>query len=322
MCSVFTVLCPLCGSEAREERQVPPHFCDELWTDGKMIPALRHERPLMVSCPECRQCFWYSSAEPPSFKPRRAVKHLPRVRVPQAAEYLAWLDRHPPGFRLQETLVRMHAWWRHNDAHRNRHFEMSSPEPGPDSAWRQNLEALWELLSRNPADSILEYPEILLKAEIYRELGDFQEARNLLSVFEVDSFSELAAVRETILELCEEGNGLVACVDRGRIVKRGAESVRAFAEEWLEPHPGRHVFTYEVEGAYHAWVAQHEEKYPLRDSLLLEVLGIIGYPGDGSIRIPETRLRKPIPPGFEVYTQEWRDSFERWSAERSVSGKA
>jgi hypothetical protein len=197
-----------------------------------------------------------------------------------------------------------------------------SHAPAEDSAWRRNLEALWDLLSRSPADTILEYPEILLKAEIYRELGDFHEARKLLSIFDVDPLSEPAATRETIEELCDGGNRFVATVDRYRIVRRDLRArVQAFAEEWLDPDPGGHIFTHEVEGAYHAWVAQHEEKNPLRDRMLLEALEIIGY-RHKSIRILGTRLRKPIPMGFEVYTKEWRDSFKKHSDERSASGHA
>ena len=321
-CSEWTMLCPLCHAPAREERFVA-HGAP--WTDGKFLPDLRGRPSPMVSCPTCRECYWYSSAGDPSYKPRDLAAHYPPVRVPEAAEYLAWLDRHLAMSLFEEKLIRIHAWWRYNDAHRSGEGGegLAGSCPTVEDEWRHNLEALWDLLSWNPADRILGYPDVLLIAEIHRELGEFHEARELLETLQVDPFSEPAATRETIEELCDRGSRRVARVDTYRIQRRHLrEKIQDFAEEWLEPHPGGRILTHDVEGAYRAWVAQHEEKEPLKDWKIIEALGIFGYPPAGSIRIQGARLRKPIPPGFEVYTQEWRDSFKKWSAEREASGNA
>ena len=94
----------------------------------------------------------------------------------------------------QERDLRVFAWWRRNDALRDP-FQQQDQEIMSDSGpWRENLEALANLLTEENVN------DCIMKAEVLRELGEFESAKELLS--RVDSPNVARAVRR-IRSLCD-----------------------------------------------------------------------------------------------------------------------
>ncbi|NTU99432.1 hypothetical protein HGA64_05535, partial [Candidatus Falkowbacteria bacterium] len=125
-------------------------------------------------CPYCQEPLWKDEMEyigrctwqkdaPAEF--RNAF----RVKTPSFKQYASLLEQ---GIKEKERekYVRLHLWWVGNDARRRE----TSKAPGLSVRESANITALAELL-----DEADDY-EILLKAEVMRELGRFTDAQTLL----------------------------------------------------------------------------------------------------------------------------------------------
>lgn len=99
----------------------------------------------------------------------------------------------------QEKRLRVLAWWRTNDAFRGPWAPVSGI-PSTPATRRKNLEVLACLLDEGKAD------DGLMKAEVLRELGEFESAKQVLE--RVDSSEVAAAVRQ-LRALCECRDTLV-----------------------------------------------------------------------------------------------------------------
>lgn len=104
----------------------------------------------------------------------------------------------------QERTLRLLAWWRRNDAFRDGAIGEARPtSPG----CRANIEALAQLL-----DEAIENDRVM-KAEVLRELGEFDAAR---AVLEHVGSPDYAAVVRQLLELCNARDTRVRELDFGR----------------------------------------------------------------------------------------------------------
>jgi len=99
----------------------------------------------------------------------------------------------------QDRDLRILAWWRSNDTFRNEPESKSSGVTCENELWRKNLKTLADILSKDQQD-------MLLKAEVLRELGEFESAKNILS--EISS-PNLAEIVTQFKKLCDEED---ACV--------------------------------------------------------------------------------------------------------------
>src|SRR5262249_1863096 len=93
------------------------------------------------------------------------------VKEPTEEQYYSALQKNLAKDRQQEKSLRILAWWRSNDHRR------SDPQclATATDAWRENLEALARLLDDRDDN------EGLTKAEVFRELGQFDLAKDILS---------------------------------------------------------------------------------------------------------------------------------------------
>jgi HEAT repeat protein len=183
------------------------------------IVGPRH--PDVVKCRHCSGCYWLADAEEigtvgpwrkkgPQGNP--AWRAAQEVQEPAEEEYYVALEKNLAKNRHQERRLRVLAWWRHNDSLRDR------PEhvPPASEAWRQNLEALARLLDENDEG------DRLPKAEVLRELGNFESALEVLG--RINSPRHRGVVRQ-LRDLCNRGDsyvrhlGFEECQDVGALIE-------------------------------------------------------------------------------------------------------
>lgn len=142
------------------------------WTDGKMDAPMLPLGHALGKCPHCRELFWIADAKKLTElwggddKWAKAESLLDPVEEDYLAAAMA-----KGVARERELEARKRAWWLANDTVRGR--------PERKLAWsgarRENLEKLSALINEQ------EECEIILKAEIARELGQFEACVKLLT---------------------------------------------------------------------------------------------------------------------------------------------
>jgi hypothetical protein len=145
-----------------------------LWTDGKISCNNRIAEPELVLCPHCRAPLWinempYCGTIHTIWQRWEGGGKIAFHREPALRDYAALLEQ-GAGSQEKEHYTRLALWWAGNDARRR----PDSRAQGPGFRERANMTALAELLDEaNACDRVV-------KAELMRELGRFEEARALL----------------------------------------------------------------------------------------------------------------------------------------------
>lgn len=196
------VACPHCGTLATYMTLMSGNtFGARVWTDGKQVAPMFPHPPAVVKCHDCAECYWLVDArEVGTFKPwgdkakqvDPAWETAPVVQEPSEAEYYAALQKGLAADSHQERTLRILAWWRRNDAFRDVREGLSVGSAS--DLGRKNLEALALLLNEADED------DRLLKAEVLRELGQFETACEVLSRV---ASAEYAAVVHQLRLLCD-----------------------------------------------------------------------------------------------------------------------
>jgi len=194
--------CPHCKTHLAQEETVSGNTIGaKLYTDGKREAKMLPDHPWLVRCPHCSNLFWVDEAVQVGSGFEAASGEI-NVLAPSEKEILNFLE----GLTLpkdKEIYLRMHAWWSANDAWR----WVPNPKPVFSEAQIKNLEALSAIL--NEAEPI----ERILKAEIARELGHFDNSKNLLSFEFADQFNYAASI---IRQLAEEGDSRVRLISSSK----------------------------------------------------------------------------------------------------------
>lgn len=183
--------CPHCRAHVVEEATLSGNTIGAtFWTDGRREAKMLPDHPALVKCPACSGLFWVEEAAEVD-SGFDAAKGKPQVMAPNGHELLSYLA----GQTLpkdKEAYLRIHAWWTANDAWRR--VPNSKPAFSKDQV--KNLDALSALLDES------EPGERVLKAEIARELGRFDECLSLLS-YQFGENYDLAV--DFIKSLAQEG---------------------------------------------------------------------------------------------------------------------
>ena len=127
------------------------------------------DHPLLAKCPACGGLFWVDEAVEVD-SGFDAAKGKQQVLAPSEKELLGFLAE-PALPEDKELYVRVSAWRSANDAWR--WVPNATPAFSKDQV--QNLKALSEMLDETEPN------QRILKAEIARELGEFDECLRLLS---------------------------------------------------------------------------------------------------------------------------------------------
>jgi hypothetical protein len=162
--------CPHCKAHVVQEETVSGNTIGATyWTDGKREAKMLPDHPWLAKCPACQGQFWVDESVEvdTGFD---AAKGKQQVLKPSEKELLGFLAG--PGLsRDKELYVRGSAWRSANDAWRRN--PNATPAFSKDQV--QNLKALSDMLDEK------ELNQRILKAEIARELGEFDECLRLLS---------------------------------------------------------------------------------------------------------------------------------------------
>jgi len=176
---------------------------ERVWSDGRQIYPMLPRPPVVVKCRHCAECYWLSDAEEVGNadvmegkweEGGPALTDVGDIEEPSEEDYYDALAKGLATDARQERSLRILVWWRRNDAFRDAAHELSQGDLAVQGACRENLEALIDLLSGD--DDV----DRLMKAEVLRELGRFESAKEVLS--SVDS-SDVAAVVRQLRVFCD-----------------------------------------------------------------------------------------------------------------------
>lgn len=193
--------CPKCRALLVQQTMVSGNtFGARFWTDGKMVALMLPDQPWLVKCPKCGTLFWIDEAkklgEQNSWDKGKKWLNAVQPGLPSEKDFLSVLTKNKVS-QKKELYVRRHAWWLANDAFRTN----SAAKFSYSSAQEKNIQTLAGLLDETDPD------QRIMKAEAFRELGQFQECIKLLS----NSFKdqEHAKVAGFIRELAMQKSRLV-----------------------------------------------------------------------------------------------------------------
>jgi hypothetical protein len=162
--------CPHCKAQVVQEETLSGNTIGaKFYTDGKREAKMLPDHPALVKCPACSSFFWVDEAVQVS-SGFEAASGKPPVLAPSEKNMLSFLAE--PGLpKEKEIYLRLRAWWSANDAWR------WSPNATPafSEAQVKNLKSLSAMLEETEPN------QRILKAEIARELGEFDECLELLS---------------------------------------------------------------------------------------------------------------------------------------------
>jgi hypothetical protein len=194
--------CPHCKAHVVQEDTLSGNTIGaKYYTDGKREAKMLPDHPALVKCPLCRGLFWIDEAKELDVG-FDAAKGKEQVMAPSEKEMLNFLA----GLGLpkdQEIYLRMRAWWVANDVWR----WLPNPKPAFSPEQVKNLESLSALFDESEPN------QLILKAEIARELGRFDECLLLLS-YQFDE--DYGFVVGFIKKLAEEKVRAVKPFERGK----------------------------------------------------------------------------------------------------------
>ena len=171
--------CPHCQTLARLFTVANPDPSGAVsWSDGYQEMPLTPAQPNLSRCRNCGKLMWVAECPPMGMidenqplPEHEEWKKLPYLEPVEEADYLEALKSGMAAHPEQETELRVFAWWRANDRHRRDEGPGRYPT-APESV--ENLEKLVELLKDG------EHEFVLFRAEALRQLGRFDEARDML----------------------------------------------------------------------------------------------------------------------------------------------
>ncbi len=163
--------CGACGAHCvvEEDTLTGNTIGAKYYTDAKREAKMLPDHPALVKCPVCGGLFWVEEASEVDVG-FEAAEGKQKVLAPSEKEMLKFLTGQALP-KEKEFYLRMRCWWNANDAWRR----LSDPKPAFSPEQVKNLKSLSALLDESlPGQRIL-------KAEIARELGQFDECLLLLS---------------------------------------------------------------------------------------------------------------------------------------------
>lgn len=180
------VKCPICGAQHRMVKPAKKLKDFEMYSDGKTVSSELNESLEVSRCSKCNEFYWIEDA-PVVVNPIEG--ELPLVRSLSIAEYVEMLTGSTQTVTTdEEEILRMELLWAFNDRVRQGKLLFESDEER--TIWSANMDALSSLLDESDVYSRM------IKAEIARERGNFEEAEMLLSSIKE---AQLVAIKKMML---------------------------------------------------------------------------------------------------------------------------
>ena len=179
--------CPHCGGKKNVHQLMSGNtFGSTQWSDTKHVAPMFPKVSYIQRCPHCKKYFFYTkdvyagNADDYSSD----LGELPYQNLKEAFEQLQ-----PSG--NDETTTRLYILWAFNDLYGNSEIaDIPTPE------WEYHLDNVQHLI---PLMS-----DVLVKAELYREIGDFKKCIELLST--IQQTPALQNIKEMFLEEANRQN--------------------------------------------------------------------------------------------------------------------
>jgi hypothetical protein len=192
----IVIACPHCGQYAKKETLLSCNdYGAQLWSDGKKVLPMFPVFPSLVICKKCKQFYWVKDAkevERVAFGSwlEEKWRKVDFVQFPTFYQYFKALETIP-----EEKFIRIRIWWIYNDYFRNGKEKRITPEMRRLNS--ENLVALVKILDETKKN------ELLMKVDVYRNLGLFDKSRELLNRI-VDP--DLAKMKEKLLHKINNKN--------------------------------------------------------------------------------------------------------------------
>ncbi|TSA37104.1 MAG: hypothetical protein D4R64_06210 [Porphyromonadaceae bacterium] len=186
---------------------------EKFYSDGKRIALRFPDFPDLTKCYQCGKYFWLDTAERhvktvgqnriDTFTPER----IEEVRFLTIDEYFEALSIMIPKKKSMEKFIRLKIWWAYNDTVRD--IESVYASFWNDERWKSNLEIFIGLL--DPFD----INELIMMAEMNRNLGDFSKCLEILNYIEDDQVTWL---KKRFVAECNKQNSIVFEVEKNIII--------------------------------------------------------------------------------------------------------
>lgn len=187
--------CPQCSTAIIQQTMASGNTLSATWwTDGKVDAPMMPDYPALVKCSNCNLIFWIEDAkelgtQSPMTKGDKWDNSVYPNKLTES-EFLNYLQTNPKGLTMDRAIyVRRRAWWKFNDIYRND----SSNKAHLSSRQRANLKKLILLLNEQ------DETQRITKAEILRELGEYQDCINMIRAkYETHGHQQVADYIESL----------------------------------------------------------------------------------------------------------------------------
>jgi hypothetical protein len=167
------------------------------YTDGKAVFPMLKQVPEVMQCPGCKRPYWLwlatemgefdrwgtADVDQHGMPINPHFRDVPVLAEPNESEYLSGIADLIRAKPTDELTVRLLAWWSGNDRYRLDEPDYI-PEPAPAdlpqlaAMRRANIDGLLKILPDVDAD---DPSRPLMRAEVFRQIGEFDRALELLA---------------------------------------------------------------------------------------------------------------------------------------------
>lgn len=191
--------CPCCGHPKKMTPIISGNFFGaSLWSDGVGHYPMLLSDPDIIKCELCNSFFWFKDRLDIEIKEHSKIgmkisKVADKVTQSTVLQYYEAIESNFCKSKEIEKKLRIAAWRRWNDTLRGYSDRTMYSIPNRRELWKYNLTELLKLLDENKDE------ESVIKAEILRNLGRFDEAKILLKKNHNPKYHNLIT---QILEFC------------------------------------------------------------------------------------------------------------------------
>ena len=191
------IKCPYCQNQLRQGTLASGNtFGATFWTDGKREAPMLPDSVIVSYCEECNNFFWVEDAElidkvefdSDEYPDAEFLKELTLEQYIEAFKKMEVKNDEGILYLLKQI------WWKYNDYYRN--DEQEKIPQNIEKRMPALLDELLDILNENNDD------HLMLKGELLRELGKFEEA---LEKFNKIKDPEYDNAKKYIIDLAEKG---------------------------------------------------------------------------------------------------------------------
>jgi hypothetical protein len=193
--------CPACKSLMQVPSLMSGNtFGAKFYSDGKRVAAMLPDFPKITKCKKCKTIFWVKDATVLGLNEWGNPNHekwyyAPRVSFLKMEDYQSALELPVNKDKESELIIRKKIWWLFNDRLRKKRPLLKNE--AERELWVENLNKLSVLFDET------EIEQQILKAEVFRNLGRFDECNKLISAITDTDYTWL---KEKYINACEKQN--------------------------------------------------------------------------------------------------------------------